>query len=499
MKLFFLFAISFLAQLAIAIPYRLYPGEDQKYLFKPFEWMHQPIFTFYIEAWRYLNFFLAQPIGDTLLLAMSFANAVSVTALFAIIKKVSGRVGPALIAGGLFILSAWTTNYLWMASYATLSTTLCLLLAYCVLCLVEEWNDTITIILGVVVAWAFLSSPSSLVFLGLGAVVLFGMTPGPMRQRWRRWIKPFAVSFLFVLPFLFRTVAELFAHWHANFFGDNFHFIPQWFPYKVERVWLSFPRILWFYSPTLLILFGVSLLIWGASLKRSGLKRKQTKSVLILITFLFAHSVIIDLLPSTKLARTHFPMFPFFLAALILMMSEIWLLLVPRNGMMRSSSVILLLALSAGHIADQVTKIHSARHVKQDGAQYLEGLEGTSDFYVLSSDPHNELIRMWARVGIKKISHPREIVRASGRRIVLILGPHGPMSGLSALKASIAPAFELGSLQSLKPKGALEISLPFHAYYPSFLLEEEVSQALYFQGLSPDYHSPELQLTAWIW
>jgi hypothetical protein len=37
--------------------------------------------------------------------------------------------------------------------------------------------------------------------------------------------------------------------------------------------------------------------------------------------------------------------------------------------------------------------------------------------------------------------------------------------------------------------------LPYYMHYPPFLLEEEISQALYFSGNIPDYKMPEMGIT----
>src|SRR5688572_7672368 len=109
--------LTFLFQLFIGLPYRLYPAEDQKYLSSPYEWMHQPYFTFYLENWRALNWLLVQPKGNMLLLAMAFANGLSAALTFLITVRLTKNYWCGAIAAFLFTVSAWTTNYLWMASY----------------------------------------------------------------------------------------------------------------------------------------------------------------------------------------------------------------------------------------------------------------------------------------------------------------------------------------------------------------------------------------------
>jgi len=122
--------------------------------------------------------------------------------------------------------------------------------------------------------------------------------------------------------------------------------------------------------------------------------------------------------------------------------------------------------------------------------------------YVLLEDSHASFLSRWLEgFNVDMVSmESLENVIASNERVGLIVGPNGADSGISILTHSTLQDFYVGKLYDYKfTKKAQKVTLPYYAYLPSFLLEEEVSQGLYFMGKTPDYRADSKNLTLLLW
>lgn len=110
------------------------------------------------------------------------------------------------------------------------------------------------------------------------------------------------------------------------------------------------------------------------------------------------------------------------------------------------------------------------------------------------------------RVGLYDYQSPGEKQRfrliamkgtgASGQGVA-VLGPTGAGSGMSILRHCILP--DQVDEARTAPSGVEVLKLPYFAYFPPFLLEEEVCQTLYFSGRVPHYAAEGLQVEVWRW
>jgi len=101
-------------------------------------------------------------------------------------------------------------------------------------------------------------------------------------------------------------------------------------------------------------------------------------------------------------------------------------------------------------------------------------------------------------VGVEEFA---DILRKQ-ENVALIVGPHGKNSGRSILFRSNLPDYPFDEeefLKSISKPFSARITLPYFAYFPSFIMEEELSQALYFSGRTPDYRDPSKNLTLYLW
>jgi len=119
--------------------------------------------------------------------------------------------------------------------------------------------------------------------------------------------------------------------------------------------------------------------------------------------------------------------------------------------------------------------------------------------YVLSEDPHRKALLTtlnWRATDEEKIGEItfEEFYRLAksgdyAQRLILMVGPHGYRSGMSGARHSALPDFDVSGFPDFPRlrkliKAAEQVD--YYMYHPPFLLEEEVSQAFYFAGMSPD-------------
>ena len=118
---------------------------------------------------------------------------------------------------------------------------------------------------------------------------------------------------------------------------------------------------------------------------------------------------------------------------------------------------------------------------------------------LLRGDIHAEYIERWLGKDFDIEFMTQEQTRAGflrDKKCALLIGPTGPGSGCSIMYHSCLGDFDVPNLDSYVSDNKLErITLPYYAYFPTFLLEEEISQALYFLGKIPGYKAGSKNLT----
>jgi hypothetical protein len=140
-------------------------------------------------------------------------------------------------------------------------------------------------------------------------------------------------------------------------------------------------------------------------------------------------------------------------------------------------------------IYTNVTLSRETVYVRTYTPDYLESLSGELEFYTIKEDIHSDFMFLWlGEFGVRKLNHSElEGVVSSARGekgIGLLIGPSGTGSGMTVLKQACLADFNLNL--EVEPRKVL----PYYAYYPPFMMEEENSLALLFEGKAPDQREP---------
>lgn len=248
-----------------------------------------------------------------------------------------------------------------------------------------------------------------------------------------------------------------------------------------------------------MVVSGITLFILTFKYYRKSSFSASERVLLSLIVVIYAHSITIDILPFTKLARTHFVVYP--LIIIVFVVSFHYLMSRLEGHLKRTKSYLIAFGWGAcafiimSNIAFSKEMIYTRKYT----ADYLTSLPAETRFYMLGRDNHKYYITTWLGLPVKKIDRIDQIndnKHADNSLVAIIIGPHGENSGRSILRHSVLADFKLTNI--VKPKVAKELKLPYYAYFPSFLFEEEISQALFFAGETPDYKADNMQITVWL-
>lgn len=259
----------------------------------------------------------------------------------------------------------------------------------------------------------------------------------------------------------------------------------------------SFFYLLSVYSPVMLAFLGISLFICIWQWKK--LRQLGNRGTLILSLFglVIIHTVVLDLLPFTKLGRTQYPLIVLALIALSLLYAD---LPVGKRVGRWLFFVFLVIALPL----ELSASVHT-RQVRREAPAELAQLPADTIFVTLNEDPHRGYITDWLTLDKMNIihqasfSHSIQSLQSTNRPVALIVGPTGPNSGKSTLENCHMDDFYFSLPQNIGRMPPAVIKLPYYAHYPLFMMEEETSQCFYFRHQVPDYRSKESQLTVYYW
>lgn len=471
-------------------PYYFFPADDVR-LLRAGANSYMPFFEACMQ--QLLRVWPSGEPPENILLAQAlFANAVTATALGLLTFALCSSVWPALAAVAVFSTSGWPATYYFFASYAPLSAALATLTAAF---LFTAYRDPLRagpyLALGGLTCGFFLFSSS-------GAPVLTGFFLVVALYFRRRFFQFLAPLLLGVLVFV-RGWPHIFRHLLEN--KDTYHYQEALarFQYVPRPPAFTFFRIVHVSSPilaTALVLVALALIFKAIRVK--GFRRAHAP-ILVLGALVIAHALAVDLLPFTKLARTHFAVFPL---AVALTASGAYALIPRLNGPAMKAFGAALAAVALGLIATQVDYSRGLMATRLEPQEFFASLPQDAKLFGENGDPHAIYIAKWLKLKARGTTSIAALPPRDGSKpapYVFILGPHGKLSGRSVLRHSTLPDFQIDPAKIARPTGAREFKFPFYGYHPAFLMEEEISQALYFEGAAPNRVDSDLQLTIWVW
>ncbi len=494
-KIFFIFLTltCMAAWLYLALPYRPFPSDDD--YFRSFIDEPGMVNTALMIVRSHHPVLLASlKLTHSLLLHAVISNSVLLFLVSLIVFSLTGNVFVTAVSALLYGLSIWPAVYYFLYSYAPFSAMLLYLSLYFILkaYLGPSLSARQLIWAGIFSGLAFWSSPSAVVMLAVYFLILAYL----FRPKFSSAIRIYAKSlFLVILPFSFLSFPALKDHIRENcrqYAGADVQVL--------KTPFFSFFHILGEHSGLFLAGFFFLLVFYLITviLKR-GLPACQPpeKAVRALALGIFAHSFLIDILPSTKLARTNFVLYPLFI---IVTMSLFWFLFVRLSRRLKYVILALGIFLFLLLVYANIKWCRKLIQAKLAVPAYLSGQPKHNPLYILEEDSHAEAIISWLEgFSIQRIKKTElERTMADNKRGMLIVGPRGEGSGRSILSNCCMDDFLIDDIRMRLEKMNRAV-MPFYAYFPLFLLEEEVCEGLYFSGRRVDYKSESKKITIFYW
>ncbi len=407
----------------------------------------------------------------------------------------SFRLG--LLAAGAFLIAPWTTQYLFFGLYApllaALGTAVCAGLIYSVWVARTELQAGLGLAgTGLLGALLHLVAPSAFFFM----VLILGSAFLLHRKR---------LALAFILPAVYFGLLFPF-----NLFNGHVYLVqlsnnlncqqPADTAAKLGAVpappFFTLGHILGAFEPGTLAALGLLAVLgafgWGRARSGEGETDNTGAAAQWLLGLVLAHAVIIDLLPFTKLARGQFVVFPALILGLALLGRQLWLRCNRRTWL--AAGLLILAGLHLGESGRFLYRIREARLGAINAGLFQPGR-----LRLWAQDPRAPMLAAWLKCYAPRLVDDLSQMQAGE---VLLLGPQGPGSGMCIAKPK-KPLNESGlemdfsfDLSQLQSRAVKITRLPFYAYFPSFQLEHELGQALYWHGDIPDYRQERLQLSA---
>lgn len=486
------FFLYFAVWMSLALPYRLFPSDDdafESYLamdgarptLSLIAHSHHPVFIAWLQVVGRAWLCFSRDIRSVLAAQAVVSNAILCGLVTAMIFFFTRSFPAALAGAAVFGFSAWPVNYIFFSSYAPVTTmfsTACLWFLFSSRDCLPGRRDWYLAAAGACAALFFWSSPSALVMIALYCllpVVLPDSSGLPrVRGSTRLFLKAFA---LVALPFAIYGSDRIGAHIFDNF-------IQQGISAELARPpALSFFRIFSVYDPVFTAVFlAVSAASAIFAFRRWNELGRRQRAFFTILLIVWAHSALVDILPSTKLARTHFPAFPLAVIATAGCASILYgALRRVRYRLLFLSCAGVLLAWSAWQGTALSSRIF---HLRTDAPEYLRRHFNDRTLYVLSEDGHATMLKDWLGRDCRVEIVAKDSLRAidfSGGQAALLLGPRGKGSGKSILSNYSLEDFYAEDILGQPRIAALARKvLPYYAYFPVFQFEEESCLGAYF-------------------
>lgn len=514
--LFFIVLFYILISIKIGYPYRLFPSDDQLFTqmvsFNNFDSLlktYNPVFLLMLSFFKYITpFFTSQ--YDFLFVSNIVCTILTTFLLIYILKRLNLNTYLAFTAAIIVMFSAWTANYNFMYSYTILASTLFIIsLALLIEAKCDESNSKKALLFtfssGMIAGLYFWSSSSAVPILFFEMIFVGCIFFKNILASLKKVLLWCGGVFVVVISFFGSSFIPYLLHLMQNIHTVHYTYALQRFGYIPKTLFFSFFRILDYYSPCSLFLLITCAAFCGIYVFNKKFINKSfltlsEQIVFLLGIFVFANAFLVDILATTKLARTYYPIF---LVSIIFILGAIQIVLNQLNKTYlkyKKYAIILLIVILSADCAFNAVQLRQLFVVKQYTPHYLANLKNTI-IYTLSEDPQGMDIDRWLEdynvnpIAKKDLSYVILANRQKHVKTGLLLSAKGNKSGYTILKQCILSDNKL----NIQVKPLKRVLLPYFAYYPSFFLEEEISQALYFQGKIPDYRDADKQMELFIY
>lgn len=517
-------SIYFITWMVLAFPYRLFPSNDDYFysfvadanirsVISNIVNSYHPVTLFSLTISKMIWGLVSNDMLSTLLFHAVASNFIVIFLLGIIVFMITRNTLAVVMALILYATSGWPANYYFFYSYAPFAAMLSLLALFFILkaYVTLEKRDFFIAVSGIISGLYFWSYPGAMAMVGLYFLSFLYLFQPISQRDYRRSTFIYLIVFICTIaPFTVHSTGGL-----ISYIGDNFSSFTSISElvkpitksgHIVKTPFFSFFHILWVYNPILLISFFIVsiLFIAGIIIKKRTLQEKiifsaQDKILFSLMAIVWLHSLIIDILPFTKLGRAHLVVYPIFVIVTVGM----FYFLIPRLSyryrryLYLTSSILFILIIFVN-----IKFCSELIRVKQYIPRYLKSHLPQAQLYISEEDSHADYIMAWLEdFRIQKIKKSElDSVLLKDKKGTLIIGPNGIGSGLSILSNACLDDFFIEDLNTHPAlKKMKKIALPYFAYFPSFLLEEETCEALYFFGRRVNYKSDSKNITLFAW
>lgn len=484
-----------------AVPYRLIPTDEQEYLdpFRSPALAGKPMFAVWMQIcvllWRSFD---GTPPPSAILLNVAIASAMGAALVGFMVWRLSNSTLAAASGALMYATCPWLGTYWAWGSYAPFGAMLAAIAVWLLLegFFIHQAGDEheelmllpLLVLMAGGAAGLFLMSASGapvlILLIGVMIPVLFWKASARRK---------FVLTGAFFLPMtsMLPWLAPTLLHAQRGLLAHNEHFAEA----QTKHGWVpQIPTFVGFRIAALqapLALCGLVLITCALGyLCARKWATEREKVVLAIAGLVLGHALFIDRTGGAPLGRVHFSPIPLLYVALAAgasclaeRFSAFGSAIIRRTALATAVAVV---------VTFQASAFRQRLVTKQAGAVALAELSRTTRLFMLGGDPHSKYIGAWASdARITTVADLHEVINMSGPRAV-IFGPHGPSSGRSILEHSVLEDLML----SEPPPGAQVRTVPYFAYYPPFVVEEELMLALYFGRGVPD-HAQRDWLTVW--
>lgn len=500
---------SLILNITLNYPYRPFPSDEldsYSYVLTNTNWLanrseilfNSPLHIFTLVAVKQLTLLFGLHWFQTFLLTSACCISGAALLLGLTVHKATGQIIFSTGTMILFLASAWTQSYLHFYTYAPITVLFMMASLFCFTCLYlsTSSNSWLASGAGMFAGLFFLSGSSAKLLASiLIATYVLLVCKSSLPRKKALCFKLTGTASILVIVFLPLYLGPLVAHLRTNVNAGNGIECLQKYGFLPTTPFPSFFYLLSVYSPELLIFLLISLAICAFYWKKLTHMGNRSTMMLSLMGMVLIHTVVLDLLPFTKLGRTQFPLFVIVIIALSLLYAEF------PSGKLIGQRVFLFFLFIAVPL-----ELSSSMHTwqsRREAASEFARLPSNTSLFVLDEDPHHDFITKWLQYdrdhSVSLANVPLMVQASKNRPTALIIGPTGLNSGKSILRNSIMDDFYFSLPPNIGIVPKMVKKLPYYAHYPLFMMEEETSQCFFFRHQVPDYRSKESQLTLYFW
>lgn len=516
--------IYFAIWMFLAFPYRAFPT-DEIYQFLPVltrECLpppsyppltltqcilntHHPAFLFSLLFLNLIWSLFSTDLLSSLLFSVVVSNSITLFLSGLIVYKLTNDTRAALLCIILYGTSAWPANYYFLCSYVPFAAMLSITAFYFIInAYLNGLKMARSIIISACISGILcLSAPSAPVIILANFLViawLFRCTDYLHAVRTR--LLYLAVLALTVAPFFLISHHAILFHLAGNVHADHYDIAFKKFGFIPTPPRFNSFFILRTYNPLLVYSFLIISTAWGACLilGKCGYRKitsdpKSDNVILSLHIFIWSIIIAIAYLPFTKLGRVYYFLYsPFIIAISCMLHSLLTRCFCRRRFYFLSLGLLWGLSVAAINIR-LCSEMWRARKYTPD---FLKNISPPLQLYVLKEDIHGWFISKWLEdfnvksTDLKDLEH----VVSGDKKIGLLIGPTGKDSAKSTICYCWAPHDFFIDPDNYKfIRAARKMVLPYYAYFPTFLMEDPITQALYFMGRMPSYKSDDKNIT----